>query len=64
MRKIPHAGATPRARNRKRGTASVRCPQCKRPSRVVHTEREDDGVLRRRRCARGHLFRTMERFRS
>lgn len=45
---------------RKRGTASARCPVCQRPSRVQNTARMDDGVLRRRRCVRGHLFRTME----
>lgn len=43
-----------------RGTASVRCPTCEKPSRVLRTTREDDGVRRERICLKRHRFHTRE----
>jgi hypothetical protein len=34
---------------KRRGGASILCPQCARPSRVLQTRRSDDGTVRRER---------------
>jgi hypothetical protein len=34
---------------RERGGASILCPQCERPTRVLQTRRNDDGTVRRER---------------
>ena len=34
---------------KKRGGASILCPQCGRPTRVLQTRRNDDGTVRRER---------------
>ena len=47
---------------KRRGGASILCPQCDRPSRVVQTRRHDDGVRRERLCLFCHdVFDTIEK---
>jgi transcriptional regulator NrdR family protein len=36
-------------KKRERGGASILCPLCERPSRVLQTRRSDDGTVRRER---------------
>lgn len=45
---------------RTRGTASVPCPTCLKPSRVLRTTRAEGGVNRERVCAKRHRFHTKE----
>lgn len=55
-----------RLRKWPRGGASVPCPTCGLPSRVVFTRRQRLGgaVTRLRRCRDGHRFHTEEQTRS
>lgn len=45
---------------RTRGTASILCPTCHKPSRVLRTARAEGGVNRERVCAKRHRFHTRE----
>ena len=50
---------------KRRGGASILCPQCDRPTRVVETRRnKDDGSVRRERiCLSCHdVFDTIEKY--
>lgn len=38
------------ASRRRRGTASVPCPKCRSPSRVLRTTRQHRDVVREREC--------------
>lgn len=40
----------------------MKCPTCQSPSRVIETRETASGPRRRRICAQGHKFSTMEVF--
>lgn len=46
--------------SRRRGGASAPCPECGADSKVVLTRRVGARVVRQRRCAAGHRFKTRE----
>lgn len=51
-------------KSRKRGGASVPCPECGGPTHVVITRRLEDAVKRMRKCTKvrcGHQFSTTEK---
>ncbi len=48
-------------KGRKRGGASVPCPQCGEDTRVIITRRVDGKVNRKRTCRHDHEFNTVER---
>ena len=39
----------------------IKCPECRKPARTMHTYRYPSGTQRRRQCPNGHRFTTMER---
>jgi hypothetical protein len=49
VQELPNTTKNKPNTKKRRGGASILCPHCDRPTRVLQTRRKDDGIVRRER---------------